>query len=257
VQQSAAIAGLLLGRLSWARIDPTGGMGFPVSHRVLPNPPTMGTVFTRSSKLKPPASHIAMALPYAAILIGLHGLGSAWLAILLYHAGIALYLLRAKRENLTSSLLRGWDPASGAALSLLCVGNGPLLVILWPMVAIEPGSLSTGLTTAGLGGVSGWLFAGYYVSVHPVLEEALWRGALFSDRRGIAASDVAFAGYHALVLPYFVRIGWVPVVCVILALVAWMWRRAVRNFHGLAIPIVTHALAGLATMAAAYILANR
>ncbi|MFC1572202.1 type II CAAX prenyl endopeptidase Rce1 family protein [Candidatus Eisenbacteria bacterium] len=198
--------------------------------------------------------HIAMASPYVAILAGLHWLGSAWVTILLYHAGLLLYMLCTRTNHRGRRLLAGWNTRAGAAVSVLCAGSGPLLVLLWPAIARENSRLASSLISLGLDGASWWLFVVYYVGVHPIIEEVFWRGVQSSGRRGISIADIAFAGYHALVLPFFVRGLWVLVVSVILMLVAWFWRRLATRYDGLAIPIASHAIAGLSTMAATGVL---
>ncbi|MCK4415082.1 MAG: hypothetical protein KAY32_16240 [Candidatus Eisenbacteria sp.] len=201
-------------------------------------------------------NHLAMTLPYAAVLIGLYWLGSAWVAILLYHAGMGIFLLRCGSSKQRPGLLQGWSAAAGTVLSVTCAGTGPLLILLWPTAAGESHNISAILAAFGLHGGAWWLFAAYYVIVHPLLEEAFWRGAQFSGHRGVALGDVAFAGYHALVLQYFLSPPWVLASVVSLLFVAWIWRRVGARYGGLAIPVVSHAAAGLSTMLAAYILAR-
>lgn len=200
--------------------------------------------------------NIAMVSPYAAVLVGLHVLDSAWLAILLYHACIAYHVFRARPDHSRPRLLRGWKTSTGAGISLACAACGPLLFVLWPMIAKEPDSLSAGLTAIGLHGMRWRLFAAYFVSVHPVLEEAFWRGACFSRREGVAIPDLAFAGYHVLVLLFFLRTPWLIAAFVVLSAISWLWRRTSANHNGLAIPLISHLIAGLGIMAAIHLMAR-
>ena len=50
---------------------------------------------------------------------------------------------------------------------------------------------------------------------------------------------------------------WVVPVVLLLAGVGWVWRALVMRLGGPAVPIVSHACAGLGTIAAASILAGR
>ncbi len=68
---------------------------------------------------------------------------------------------------------------------------------------------------------------------------------------------MAFAGYHVLVLVHFIRLPWAVASACVLALVAWAWRQVAMRRGGLAVPLVSHALAGLSLIAGACVLASR
>lgn len=201
--------------------------------------------------------HIVLLLPCIAVLAGLYYLRSAWAVILLYHAVIVIYLFLTRHDRPRPELFRGWDTFPGVGLILLCACSGPLLILLWPLIENVKGSLSSTLDAFGLHGISWWLFAAFFVSIHPVLEELFWRDALRTRNRGIDIADVAFAAYHVLVLIHFLKIPWVILVFVILVLVSWLWRRIAVRYNGLAIPLVSHMTAGLGIMTATYILFSR
>ena len=118
------------------------------------------------------------------------------------------------------------------------------------------GGLSSALASFGLHGTSWWLFAAYYVSIQPVLEELFWRDALISRSKRIDIVDIAFAAYHVLVLVHFLKFPWVIIVFVILTLVSWLWRYIAERYNGLAIPIVSHIAAGLGIMTVTYMIAR-
>lgn len=198
--------------------------------------------------------HVVLVLPCIAVLAGLSFLRSAWAAILLYHAVIVIYLFLTRSNRPRPALFRGWHTTTGIGLILLCACCGPLLVILWPVIENVKGSLSAALDSFGLNGVRWWLFAAYYVSMHPILEEIFWRDALAERNRSIDIVDVAFAAYHALVLLHFLKIPWVIVVFVILVLVSSLWRRITGRYHGLAMPVISHMTAGLGIVTAIYLL---
>ncbi len=198
--------------------------------------------------------YVVLLMPCIAVLAGLYYLRSAWTAILLYHAGIVIYLFLARSDRPRPALFRGWHTPTGIGLVLLCACSGPLLVILWTVIENVQGSLSAVLESFGLRGTSWWLFAAYYVSLHPILEEIFWRDALAERNRSIDIVDIAFAAYHVLVLLLFLKIPWVIVVFVILVLVSSLWRRMAGRYHGLAIPVISHMTAGLGIMTAIYLL---
>lgn len=198
--------------------------------------------------------YVVLPMPCIAVLAGLYYLRSAWATILLYHAVIVIYLFLTRRNRAWPALFRGWHTSTGIGLILLCACSGPLLVILWPVIENVHGNLSAALDSFGLHGARWWLFAAYYVSMHPILEEIFWRDALAERNRRIDIADVAFAAYHVLVLLLFLKIPWVIVVFVILVLVSSLWRRIAGRYHGLAIPAISHMTAGLGIMTATYLL---
>ena len=200
--------------------------------------------------------HVVLLMPCIAVLIGLNILRSAWAAILFYHAVIVIYLFLTRSDRPRPALFRGWHTSTGIGLILLCACSGPLLVLLWPVIENVHGNLSAALDSFGLHGARWWLFAAYYVSLHPILEEIFWRGALSERNRSINFTDIAFATYHMLVLLHFLKIPWVIVVFVILVLVSWFWRSIAGRYHGLAIPVISHMTAGLGIMTATYLLSR-
>ncbi len=200
--------------------------------------------------------NIVLFLPCIAVFIGLNLFGSAWAAILFYHAIIVICLFLTRRSHPRPELFRGWNTPVGAGLTLLCASAGPALLLLWPLIESTQGGLAPALETFGLRGAGWYLFAVYFVSLHPVLEELFWRGVMAPKNRSVDIVDIAFGAYHALVLVHFLKLPWVILVFVLLVLVSWFWRRIAERYAGLAIPLVSHMTAGAGIMAAAYFLIN-
>jgi hypothetical protein len=201
-------------------------------------------------------SMAAALVPYAAVATGLFVLRSAWAAILLYHLGIVVVL---SVTGWRSPLLRaqsGWRWfALPAAVTAALAGAG--LYLLWPYIDATGAGLDARLREFGLGGASWLLFAVYYSTVHPVLEELFWRGGGDGARRPAPDwRDVAFAGYHVPVLWFFVGPVWVAVSFFALAAASWLWRLAAHRFGGLGVPLVSHAAADLSIMVAAMLIAR-
>jgi hypothetical protein len=218
--------------------------------------------------------HARLALclvPYGTVAAGLYLAHSAWIALLSYHLGMAGALLwaRGRWRGLTrpgqgdrtatglTAIGSGWSSGTGAALALLCAGNGAAFVLLWPVV-VRPGiRLPAVLEGVGLSPGAGLaLFALWYVTVHPVLEEWFWRGLLYDPSPRPALSDAAFAGYHALVLAIFLRPEWTALSVACLLGAGWIFRRIAARHGGLAVPVAAHAVAGASTMAAVWWLAR-
>lgn len=197
------------------------------------------------------------ALPYACVILGLYAFHSAWGTVLAYDASILVLISRSGRMDAWRAARAGWSARPGLLLSALCVTAGPVLAALWPWMRSEGRTLSESMAALGLSGSSLAAFAIYYATVHPALEEVLWRGMLSSTRPGLSWTDGAFAGYHLLVLPLFVWWPWAVVSCAVLTGAAWLWRRLASTYGGLAIPIMTHAVADAAIILAALHLAAR
>jgi membrane protease YdiL (CAAX protease family) len=199
---------------------------------------------------------IAPAVPFLAVTCGFILLRSAWAAILMYHLGILLTLIRARRGGGSREVL-GRLPAGPAVLvTAVCACVGPAFLILWGTVAREPADLRGALAAYGLAGTSWWLFAIYYATVHPILEEAFWRGRLASPSARPVASDLLFAAYHAVVLQALIKPPWVVLACAVLCLSAWGWRLLAQRHRGLAIPILSHAAADLSLVLAVELIAR-
>jgi hypothetical protein len=198
---------------------------------------------------------IGAAVPYAAVLAGLWWLRSAWVSILLYHAGILLLMAARRRWAAWRSLLRGVNgPALGAGV-IVCALAGPAVCLLWPWLHLPDVALREWLPRYGLGGWSWIGFVIYFSILHPVLEEAHWRSLSPS---GLAFSwlDLAFAGYHVLVLALLLKGPWLFLAFAVLAGASWAWRAAAARFGGWAVPLWTHATADASVILAAWQLGN-
>lgn len=213
----------------------------------------MSQVSPLTRRDRSPGADVALAvLPYAAVLVGLYGLRSAWGSMLAYHMGALLLLSRSADW---SALARGWRPRVGLPLVALCALVGPALYIGFPLVSPET-DLSAELARVGIAEAGLLPFAIYYCLVNPWLEEVVWRGRVANSRRRPSALDLAFAGYHFFVLLKFVSPLWALLAVVVLALVAGIWRRTAADTGGLAVPALAHAVANVSLMWGTYLLAN-
>lgn len=189
--------------------------------------------------------------PIVAVLTGLWVLHSGWTAILLYHAGIVVGL--ALRPRAFASLTRGWSwPLAGLSL-LVAVGTWIAVWTLLPWFVGHDGLLKA-LGAAHLDDL--WLFgvfALYFSTVHPILEELSWRELLHPKTAKPHLRDLEFAAYHVVVLQYLFPGRWLLMTVSVVSLViaAWIWRALRERLGGLAIPAFSHALADLAIVSAA------
>ncbi len=193
------------------------------------------------------------SFPYLAVLVGLVLLRNAWLSILSYHAFILLTLWRKPRPVKLRPLgaRRIWIPSAFA-----CVAAGGILLALWPFVSRGDEELMPWLAAHGLSGF-GWIaFLPYFAFVHPLLEELHWRGLDDPSSGPFAWTDLAFAGYHALVLYPLLQPVWLILVFVVLGISSALWRAMSRVNRSLGFAVLTHVLADASVIAAAYIISR-
>ncbi len=210
--------------------------------------------------LKPPADSsralpplvlgFALLVPYLTVPVGLYALRSAWVAILLYHAGMLAVLALARPAGAWRALTRGWQPAWVAGAFLLSAALGPAFLALESVLGLDGDRLWPALAAFGLTGAAWPAFILYYGSVHPVLEEVYWREFVVRGASRPLIVDVAFAAYHGLVLICFVP--WIGAVAAVVGLlvVAIAWRRIAVRQGGLGVPLASHVAADLSLMLA-------
>ena len=184
-----------------------------------------------------------MALPYVAVVVGLDMARSGVLAYALYNAGMAVVLWKAGWLSRARQLLLGWEGRIGGALLLGAVLAVGAVLVTWP-AWIELVVLRARLAAIGLEGTAWTALVWYHALANPWLEELYWRGLLADGRRGVSKGDIAFAGYHVLVLRHFITPGWQLTIFLLLVLTAWIWRRASRQVGGLLPAVVSHAVGG-------------
>lgn len=196
------------------------------------------------------AQAIAAAIPYAAVVIGLWWLRSAWASILLYHAGILLFLVWTRNWAAWRRLLSGSNTPALATGVIGCALAGPVAILLWPWIHAPDAVLRDWLIRHGLEGWRRYGMLAYFSIVHPVLEEGHWRSLSPAGGRW-SWVDPSFAGYHVLVLALLLKGPWLLLVFAVLAGASWTWRAAAARFGGWAVPLWTHAAADASVMAAA------
>lgn len=199
-----------------------------------------------------PWNLLAAAVPYLAVTLGLLVFCNAWLAILTYHAGMAIVILstraplplnsdrKAKRHDMIIPLVIG---ASG----------GLVLYLLRPWLSIPP-DIGSYMRSIGLTPATWPYFVAYYVITNPFLEEYYWRSRLGNNTRRPVLNDFLFAGYHLLVLNGKIGVIWMVVVFAILSASAWYWRQVTRITGGVRIAVLSHMAADITVILAIYLL---
>ncbi|MEN8254471.1 MAG: CPBP family glutamic-type intramembrane protease [Verrucomicrobiota bacterium] len=197
---------------------------------------------------------VASLVPYVAVLVGMYLFHSAWLAILLYHAGILVFLAYRKPVGLWR---RMWAGAKSPLLVpgiLACALAAPVVYFMWPWLAVSETILLEWMLKYGLTGWSWLLLIPYFSIIHPVLEEIHWRGISPEDATGLYWQDFMFAGYHVLVLFQLMHAPWLLLVFAVLVGSSVFWRWANARFGGYGLSILTHAVADAAVVVGVHLL---
>ena len=195
---------------------------------------------------------LAALVPYIAVLLGMKLLHNAWVTILLYHAGILLFLGLRRPSNLWKRVKGGLKTPLLFPSIGICAMAAPVVYFMWPWFAASETNLPEWLAVYGLTGAAWLLLIPYFSIVHPVLEEIHWRGIAPEIVRGFCWQDFLFAGYHVLVLHELIFWPWLIMIFVILAGSSFFWRWAADRFGGYGLPVLTHAAADTGVIVAAY-----
>ncbi len=197
---------------------------------------------------------ISVLVPYVAVVVGLYVLKNAWIAIGLYHFGIAVFLMAGNRKSLLKKVYAGWNSPMAAASVLMAGVSIFIILFLWEYMQLENMPLSSALANFGLHGTSWFFFMIYFSTVQPFLEELYWRGYLECADKYFSWTDFAFAGYHILVLAWFIKLPWLVIAFIVLTVAAYIWRYLASKFEGLAVPLLSHIVADISIIAMTYIL---
>jgi len=197
---------------------------------------------------------ISALMPYIAVLIGLYLLKSAWTAIGLYHFGITVFLIAADRNSLLKRVCTGWNAMTAIAAVVMPAMIIPIIFFFWRHMRLENVALNSVLANFGLHGTSWFFFIIYFSTVQPFLEELYWRGYLECGHKYFSWTDFAFAGYHILVLAWFIKLPWLVIAFVILTIAAYIWRYIASKLEGLAVPLLSHIIADVSIIAVTCVL---
>lgn len=192
---------------------------------------------------------LAATLPYIAVLLGMYLFRSAWLALLLYHAGILAFVAIRRPYGLWKRMWGGTKNPLLIPGLVGCALAAPVVYFMWPWFVASDAVLPEWLASFGLSGRAWLCFIPYFSIVHPILEEIHWRGFPAPRARGVCGQDLLFAGYHMLVLCQLISPLWLVLVFGILVGSSVFWRWAANRFGGYGLPILTHAVADAAVLA--------
>jgi hypothetical protein len=206
-------------------------------------------IFGREMKKTAWLRPISAAVPYVAILIGLYIFKNAWIAIGLYHLGIVFFLVVGDRNSLLKKIRKGWNTTMAATGIVVSVMTFFLIFTLWEYMQLEDIRLDNALVGFGLHGSSWFFFMIYFSTIQPFLEELYWRGYMGYNHKFFSWMDLAFAGYHILVLCLFIKWLWLIIAFIVLTAAAFGFRRIAYKLEGLAVPLLSHIAADVSIIA--------
>ena len=197
---------------------------------------------------------ISVIVPYAAVLIGLYILKNAWIAIGLYHLGIAVFLITDNRNRLLKRICTGFNSIMAAVGAVTSAMIFPIIFFFWGYMQLENTPLNSALAKFGLHGTSWFFFMIYFSTVQPFLEELYWRGYLEGNHKYFSWADLAFAGYHILVLAWFIKLPWLIIAFIVLTAAAYIARHIASKLDGLMVPLISHIAADISIVTATHVL---
>lgn len=179
--------------------------------------------------------------PYFAVGVFWCVFSNAWLAIVAYHVQILFW----RRKSLSG--MRWPTPDRILLLVLPAAVAGPLLYFLLPyMIHTDP---ATWLADHRLSRVSLLMMVPYFGLLHPCLEQLHWTKL----RESTPVAHPMFAGYHLMVLHSLLTPPWLVVCFIVLTTVSIMWQQLSRKTQGLDAALVSHVLADLGIIIAAWL----
>jgi hypothetical protein len=195
--------------------------------------------------------HLAPAVPYIAVGVGVYIFHNAWAAILGYHLGMLLILYLSGAAVFLRSLFYCRDYKLPVFAAIAGSLGGVLLYFLWPLISTTI-DLKSALLDININSSTWSVLIPYLIFINPWLEEWYWRGYLGSYSRKIILNDFLFAGYHLLILAGKIEFYWLIIVFVILLCSAWIWRQINRKNEGLLASTTSHLAADASILLAIY-----
>jgi membrane protease YdiL (CAAX protease family) len=195
---------------------------------------------------------IIPVLVYLAVGLGMFIVRQAWVALLVFHLAIVISLLVVKPELPIKTLITSRGYKWILINILLCGSSGVAFYFLWDEFGIVK-DFAAQVEALGLNS-STWLpFIAYFTLVNPLIEEYFWRGYLGSPTEDLHASDIAYAGFHGLILLDRMKADAVMYALAMLVLAGWFWRQVARKDGGLLAPVLGHMAADFSVLLAVYL----
>jgi membrane protease YdiL (CAAX protease family) len=189
-------------------------------------------------------------IPYISVLIFMYYFSNAIITIFVYHLAVLYFLFSQNVNDLSKKIAKGWNFYPGIALILLGSISGILINTFWNLAVSDNSALTKTLMEFGLGNIGWIIFVIYYILLNPLIEELFWRGLL--DGKGIKflLVDLLFAGYHTLVLIFFIKIEWAFIAAIIIFIASVVWRKIDKSNNGIIISYLSHLAADISIIIA-------
>ena len=190
---------------------------------------------------------------YLGVIIGLFILKNAWAGVFGFHFGILLALIIA-RPNISLTILFKSKNLKWVLINIFVCGSSGFVIYSARSLFGITENISGQLAELGLNKSTLIPFIAYFSLVNPFLEEYFWRAIFGSETKSFYFGDLAYAGYHGLVL--FGKIHPLAVIFALacLTFIGWLWRQVKRQDEGLLAPVLGHMAADFSVMMAVYFL---
>ena len=198
----------------------------------------------------------SLAVPYIAVSIGLYLFHNAWIAFIAYHVCMITFIIAYGKEGRLKKLFCGWNWFIAIPLAVMSALIILLALAMRHEMVIDSEKMTQILSGFGLGKISFFVFAILFVSLHPLIEELFWRIFHWGPCRTHWPIDIAFAGYHVLVMVFFVKLSGSLMIFAIIAVAAILWRFCAEKLNGLATVFFSHIIADIAILTSAILLAG-
>lgn len=180
-----------------------------------------------------------MTAPFFAIGLGWLMLRNPWITTVLFHGSMAAALWINRKQWQAGKLNQGWR---GTWLVAAILSTA---LFAWWLFRRQDRFVAELLNKGadyGLAGPGIMLLAVYFCLANPLLEEAFWRGLFNASKLHPVTSDLAYGGFHYLILCPFVQ--WKDAVLAVTGLVGigYCWRLLSNRLGGQAVAVVWHAL---------------
>lgn len=196
---------------------------------------------------------LAPVLLYLIVWAGLFLFENAWITLVGFHIAILLLFVTLRASFPLQYLFKSSHPKWILFSILFCSASGVGLYFLWGVFEVSQ-DLPAQLGILGLNSTSWIPFIAYFSLVNPFVEEYFWRGVLGSAAKGIDASDLLYAGYHAIILWGRVSTFSVLFAVIILISAGWLWRQLSRVDDGLFSAVLGHMAADFSILFVIYMM---
>lgn len=204
--------------------------------------------------MKPLKAILIALIPYIVIAFGLYVLSNALVAVGLYFITMLVTAISQKNKNYFKLIFAGWNWKEGIVLSVISSFAGLSLFFIWPYLNKAGVDATDMLVNFKLQGLTLIIFGIYLIFFNPFFEEIFWRQILHTNTKADFVIDALFAGYHILVLPFFLNAIGCVLAYIVLFITSVVWRYVKTKNNGLSVPVLSHFIADFGIIIFVYFL---